>query len=63
MTPRNKLLIALPLVAVFVIVLAYYQLFTNTAAVAVIFVLFVLVSLWNRRKFARKQEPGGRKGG
>jgi Flp pilus assembly protein TadB len=58
LSPRYKLLLALPVVAAFVIVLAYYQLFTNTVVVVVIFVLWVAVTLRNRRKFSR-QEPKG----
>jgi Flp pilus assembly protein TadB len=58
LSPRNKLLLALPVVAAFVIVLAYFQLFTNTVIIVVIFVLWVAVSLRNRRKFNR-QEPKG----
>lgn len=54
MTPRNKLLLALPLVAAFVVVLAYYQLFTSPVAIALIFILYVAVSLRNRRKFSRQ---------
>lgn len=54
MTPRNKLLLALPLVAAAVVVLAYYQLFTSPIVIALIFVLYVAVSLRNRRKFSRQ---------
>ena len=57
LTPRTKLLIALPLIAVFVIVLLYFQLFASPVAIAVIFVLYVAVSLRNRKRF-RKQKGG-----
>ena len=56
MTPRTKLLVALPLVAVFVIVLAYFQLFFSPVVIAAIFVLYVAVSLRNRRKFGKQHE-------
>lgn len=56
MSPRNKLLLALPLVAVFVIVLAYFQLFTDPTVIVLIFVLYVAVSLRNRRKFKAKSQ-------
>lgn len=58
MSPRSKLLFALPVVAAFVVVLAYYQLFTNTVVVAAIFVLWVVVTLRNRRKFSRQETKG-----
>lgn len=61
MTPRNKVLLAIPLVAVFVIVLAYYRLFTNPAIIALIFILYVAVSLRNRRKFGKQPEGQPRK--
>ena len=55
MTPRTKLLLALPLIAVFVLALVYFQLFTSPVAVAIIFVAYVVVSLMNRRKFNRQK--------
>jgi membrane protein implicated in regulation of membrane protease activity len=59
LTPRNKLLLALPLVAVFVFLLAYFQLFTNPEVDVLILALFVAVSLWNRRKFSKQKEGRG----
>jgi positive regulator of sigma E activity len=56
LTPRNRLLLALPLVAVFVFLLAYFQLFTNPEVDILILILFVAVSLWNRRKFSKQRE-------
>ena len=58
MTPRTKHLLALPFIAVFVLILVYFQLFTSPVAVAIIFVAYVIVSLMNRRKF-NKQKAGG----
>ena len=58
MTPRNRLLLALPLVAVVVIALAYYRLFTSPVVIALIFALYVAVSLRNRRKFGKKAKNG-----
>ena len=58
MTPRNRLLLVLPLVAVLVIGLAYYRLFTSPVVIALIFVLYVAVSLRNRRKFGKKAKNG-----
>ncbi len=55
MTPRTKLLLALPVIAAFVIVLVYFQLFASPVVIALIFVLYVAVSLRNRRKFNRQQ--------
>lgn len=58
LTPRTKLILALPTIAVLVIALVYFRLFANPLVIALIFVAYVAVSLRNRRKF-RKQE--GRK--
>ncbi|MDE1857442.1 MAG: hypothetical protein KGI26_00030 [Thaumarchaeota archaeon] len=58
MTPRNKLLLAIVGVAALVVVLAYYRLFTNPAVIVLILVLYVAVSLRNRRKFSK--QPKGR---
>ncbi len=52
---RTKLLLALPVIAAFVLVLVYFQLFTSPVAIAIIFVLYIAVSLWNRRKFRKQQ--------
>ena len=51
MTPRTKLLVALPVIAAFVILLVYYRLFSSPIIIAVIFVAYIAVSLRNRRKF------------
>jgi hypothetical protein len=51
LTPRTKLIIVIPIIAVFVFALAYFQLFTSPVVIAVIFILWVVVSLRNRRKF------------
>lgn len=55
MTPRTKLLLALPVIAALVIVLVYFQLFSSPVIIAVIFVAYVVVSLLNRRKFNRQK--------
>lgn len=55
MKSRTKLLLALPLIAVFVLALVYLQLFSSPVAIAIIFVLYVAVSLRNRRKFRSQQ--------
>lgn len=55
MTPRTKLVVALPVIAVFVLVLVYFQLFTSPVVIALIFVLYLAVSLRNRRKFDRQK--------
>jgi len=56
LTPKQKLIIALPIIAVLVIILVYFQLFANPLVIVAIFVLYVAVSLWNRRKFNRQKE-------
>lgn len=56
MSPRTKLLLALPIIAAVVIVLVYFQLFSSPIVIALIFVAYVAVSLRNRRKFDRQRE-------
>ena len=56
MTPRNKLLVALPLIAVIVIVLAYFQLFASPVLIVVILAAYVVVSYRNKRKFAKQNK-------
>jgi Flp pilus assembly protein TadB len=55
LNPRTRLLVVLPVIAVFVIVLVYFRLFANPVVIAVIFILYVAVSLRNRQKFRRQQ--------
>jgi Flp pilus assembly protein TadB len=55
LTPRTKLLLALPVIAAFVIALVYFQLFSSPVVIAFIFVAYVVVSLRNRRRFNRQQ--------
>lgn len=61
MTPRTKLILILPVIAAFVMVLVYYQLFASPVVIAIIFVAYVVVSLRNRRKFGRQKEQKGGK--
>ncbi len=56
MTPRSKLLLSLPIIALFVILLVYYQLFSSPVVIAIIFVAWLVVSLRNRRKFEKQRE-------
>ncbi len=65
LSPRTKLLISLPIIAAAVIVLVYFQLFASPLVIALIFVLWVAVSLRNRRKFERQRTggPGARAAG
>ena len=63
MTPRTKLLLSLPVIAAFVVVLVYFQLFSSPVIIAIIFVAWVAVSLRNRRKFAGQRDGKGGKSG
>lgn len=56
MSPRTKLILVLPVIAAFVIVLVYFQLFSSPVIIAIIFVAWVAVSLRNRRKFREQRE-------
>jgi ABC-type nitrate/sulfonate/bicarbonate transport system permease component len=59
LTPREKLIVTLPVIAILVIALVYFRLFTNSVVILVIFVLYVAVSLRNRRKFRRQAGATG----
>ena len=50
--------VALPIIAVVVIVMAYFHLFSSPLVIAVLVVLYVVISLRNRRKFAKQKEDG-----
>ena len=56
LTPRQKLMVVLPVIAGLVIVLVYFGLFANPVVIVLIFTLYVAVSLRNRRKFRRQQD-------
>jgi len=63
LTPRTKLILALPVIAAFVIVLVYFRLFSSPVIIAIIFAAWVVVSLLNRRKFAaQRARKAGREG-
>lgn len=63
MTPRTKLILVLPIIAAFVIVLVYFQLFSSPVIIAIIFVAWLVVSLLNRRKFSEQRaRKAGREG-
>ena len=56
MTPRTKLMLVLPLIAALVILFVYFQLFSSPVVIAAVFVAYVAVSLWNRKKFNKQRE-------
>jgi len=62
LTPKTKLMIALPIIAVLVIILVYLQLFSSPVVIVVIFVAYVVVSLMNRSKFNRQRDKNQRGG-
>jgi Flp pilus assembly protein TadB len=55
MNPKQKLMVVIPVIAALVIVLIYFGLFANPLVIAAIFVLYVAVSLRNKRKFKKQQ--------
>jgi len=63
LTPRTKLILALPIIAAFVIALVYFQLFSSPVIIAIIFVAWLAVSLLNRRKFAGQKARKARQRG
>jgi len=52
-------MVTLPAIAALVIILVYFGLFTNPIVILVIFVLYVAVSIRNRRKFRRQVRATG----
>ena len=54
LTPKQTLYLALPLVALVVLLLTYFRLFSSPVVIAILVVFYVAVSLRNRRKFARQ---------
>lgn len=56
MTPRQKIIVLVPVLALLVAGLAYFQLFSSPLVIGVIVALYVIVSILNRRKFARQAE-------
>jgi ABC-type dipeptide/oligopeptide/nickel transport system permease subunit len=58
--PRTKLLLSLPVIAAFVILLVYFQLFSSPIIIAIVFVAWLVVSLRNRKKFADQRARKGK---
>jgi hypothetical protein len=58
LTPRQKIMVVVPVVACLVLLLVYLGLFSNPLVILVIFALYVAVSLRNRRKFGPRKEKG-----
>ncbi|HEY6282647.1 MAG TPA: hypothetical protein VIW22_01845 [Nitrososphaerales archaeon] len=54
MKPKTKLLLSLPIIAAVVIALLYFRLFASPVVIAVIFILYIAVSLRNKRKFRKE---------
>ena len=55
MNPRTALFIAMPLIVFIVLILTFFGLFSSTGVIAVIVVLYAVVSILNRRKFAKQE--------
>ncbi len=60
MNPNRALLIAIPVILAFVVLLTYLRLFSSTVVIVVIFALYIVVSLLNRRKFKKQGAAQGR---
>lgn len=56
MTPKRAVFVALPFIAVVVALLTYFRLFSSTVVILILLVLYVAVSLRNRRKFSKQKE-------
>lgn len=57
MTPRQTLFLVFPIIVVLVLLLTYLQVFSSTIVIAVLVVLYFVVSIRNKRKFS-KQKAG-----
>ena len=55
MDSKLLLYVVLPLIAIAVILATLFGLYSNEYVIAVVVVLYVVVSLLNRRKFARQE--------
>lgn len=55
MTPKQKMVVVVPIVAALVIAFIYFGFFTNPYVILGVFLAWLAVTVWNRRKF------GGRK--
>ena len=56
MNSRIALLVAVPVVVAVVLVLTYLRVFASPVVLAVLVVLYAVVSLVNRRKFAKQKQ-------
>ena len=55
MTPRQKMVIVVPIVAALVIGFVYFGLFTNPYVILAVFVAWLAITLRNKRKFDRQK--------
>jgi hypothetical protein len=53
---RLALLVAIPVIVAVVLALTYLRVFSSTVVIAVLVVLYAVVSLANRRKFAKQKK-------
>ncbi len=56
MNSRVALLVAIPAIVVIVLVLTFLRVFSSEVVIAVLVVLYAVVSLINRRKFAKQKQ-------
>ncbi|MGD0145873.1 MAG: hypothetical protein ABSB53_03355 [Nitrososphaerales archaeon] len=56
MNSRIALLVAIPVIVAAVLVLTVLRVFSSTVVIAVLVVLYAVVSLVNRRKFAKQKQ-------
>lgn len=50
--------LALPVIAVAVLLMTYFRLFSSTVVIAVLVVLYVIISVRNRKKFSKRDKAG-----
>ena len=56
MTPKQKMIIVVPVVAALVIGFVYFGLFTNPYVILAVFIAWLAITLRNKRKFDRQKK-------
>ena len=62
MNSRVALFVAVPVIVAVVLVLTFLRIFSSPALIALLVVLYAVVSLVNRRKFAKQKQHDQKQG-
>lgn len=58
LSQRLTAYLALTVIAVAVVLMTYFRLFSSTVVIAVLVVLYVIISVRNRKKFSKRDKAG-----